>query len=108
MPLHLRVQVGSPLPATLPPPVPGQDRSTGEPRRAGRPVSASPACPARHCWVAGAADRLGEKRPGLLLEWRRLPSGWQGRVAYAARLRDGSWALVEEWLPADDLAPADG
>jgi len=82
----------------------------GERRRAGAPAPAAAppfdACPVRHCWVADAADRGGTKRPGLLVEWRRTPAGgWQGRVVYAAALRPGEWALVEEWLPADVLAP---
>jgi hypothetical protein len=65
------------------------------------------ACPVRHCWVGDAADGRGTKRPGLLVEWRRGPQdgGWQGRVVYAAQLRAGEWALVEEWLPAALLAP---
>ena len=74
---------------------------------ASAPVSA-PApegCPVRHCWVADAVDHLGEKRPGLLVEWRRTSTAWEGRVVYAARLRPGEWALVEEWLPAELLTP---
>ncbi len=62
-------------------------------------------CPVRHCWVAGAADHQGEKRPGLLVEWRRTSQGWEGLVVYAANLRPGEWALVEEWLPAGLLTP---
>jgi hypothetical protein len=62
-------------------------------------------CPVRHCWVSDAADRQGVKRPGLLVEWRRTPTAWEGRVVYAAALRPGEWALVEEWLPADLLTP---
>jgi hypothetical protein len=63
-------------------------------------------CPARHCWVSGAADDRGVKRPGLLVEWRRTDAGdWQGRVVYAAELRPGEWALVEEWLPSALLTP---
>jgi hypothetical protein len=80
--------------------------------RGGQPMSSrvtlsSPAtdCPARHCWVAGAIDDTGVKRPGLLVEWRRSRAGWEGRVVYAARLRPDTWALVEEWLPASLLAP---
>lgn len=70
----------------------------GRPRR-------PPDCPARHCWVADAADGAGTKRPGLLVEWRRAPDGggWEGRVVYAAELRSGRWALVEEWVPASLL-----
>jgi hypothetical protein len=80
--------------------------------RGGQPMSSrvalsSPAtdCPARHCWVAGAIDDTGVKRPGLLVEWRQGRAGWEGRVVYAARLRADTWALVEEWLPASLLAP---
>ena len=62
-------------------------------------------CPARHCWVAGAADERGVKRPGLLVEWRTTPIGWEGRVLYVAQLRPGAWSVVEEWLPATLLTP---
>jgi len=63
-------------------------------------------CPARHCWVAGSADDAGVKRPGLLVEWRRTDAGqWEGRVIYAAKLRPGEWAVVEEWLSAALLTP---
>ncbi|WP_205473503.1 hypothetical protein [Nocardioides sp. SYSU D00038] len=62
-------------------------------------------CPARHCWVADALDGDGVKRPGLLVEWRQGPGGWQGRVVYAARARVDDWVLVEEWLPAELLTP---
>ncbi len=66
-------------------------------------------CPARHCWVSGAVDAEGVKRPGLLLEWRQVAGRWEGRVTYAARLRpfeaNGGWLLVEEWLPAELLTP---
>jgi hypothetical protein len=62
-------------------------------------------CPMRHCWVSGAADEAGVKRPGLLVEWRAAGTAWEGRVVYAAELRTGVWALVEEWLPASLLAP---
>ena len=74
--------------------------------RAGATQEASlPACPTRHCWVSGAVDDLGVKRPGLLVEWRQVGSGWEGRVVYAAHLRPGEWCLVEEWLPAPLLSP---
>jgi hypothetical protein len=69
--------------------------------------SATMECPARHCWVIAAADG-GARRPGLLLEWRQTSGGqrWQGRVVYAAQLRAGEWAMVEEWVDAALLAPA--
>lgn len=63
-------------------------------------------CPARHCWVADAADGRGVKRPGLLVEWRQAEAGWEGRVVYAAEIRPGRWALVEEWLAAALLTPS--
>jgi hypothetical protein len=64
-------------------------------------------CPARHCWVADPADGSGQKRPGLLMEWRRAAAGpgWQGRVIYAAQLRPGRWAVVEEWVDESLLTP---
>ena len=67
---------------------------------------ASEVCPARHCWVADAADGHGVKRPGLLVEWRQAGNAWEGRVVYAVRLRPDAWQLVEEWLPAALLTPA--
>jgi hypothetical protein len=66
---------------------------------------AADSCPARHCWVADAADRHGVKRPGLLVEWRQIDGGWEGRVVYAVRLRPDAWQLIEEWLPAALLTP---
>ena len=78
--------------------------------RLGSDVGESPrelddGCPARHCWVADAADGAGVKRPGLLVEWREVASGWEGRVVYVAGLRPHTWCLVEEWLPASSLTP---
>jgi hypothetical protein len=69
------------------------------------PASDDDACPARHCWVAGALDAEGVKRPGLLVEWRQAERGWEGRVLYCARLRRDTWMVVEEWVPADLLTP---
>src|SRR4051812_25020923 len=85
----------------------GQRVRAGEAYAAREPVG--PECPARHCWVSGAVDAEGVKRPGLLLEWRQVMGRWEGRVAYAARLRpleaNGGWLMVEEWLPAELLTP---
>ena len=56
-------------------------------------------CPARHCWsYPDPADRSGHKQLDLLVEWRRASTGpgWQGLVVYAAQLRPGRWAVVEE------------
>ena len=52
----------------------------------------------KHCWVTDRHGRL----PGLLLEWRRTASGWQGRVVRPV-LEAGGWVVVEEWLPAQLL-----
>lgn len=66
----------------------------------------APACPVKHCWVTAPVDG-GSRRPGLLLEWRRTPEGrWEGRVCYAAELRPGRWATVEEWLDSELLSTA--
>ena len=62
-------------------------------------------CPARHCWVADALDGHGVKRPGLLVEWRAVAEGWEGRVVYVAAARPGRWVLVEEWVAAALLTP---
>ena len=58
--------------------------------------------PIKHCWVTSGTDR----HPGLLLTWRQRPDGWHGRVAHPVPSEDG-WILVEEWLPAALLQPAD-
>ena len=63
-------------------------------------------CPARHCWVLDAADLSGVRRPGLLVEWRQGPAGWEGRVVYVGSLRARGWAVVEEWVPAALLVEA--
>jgi hypothetical protein len=47
------------------------------------------------------ADEHG-RQPGLLLEWRRTASGWQGRVVRPV-FEVGCWVVVEEWLPAEFL-----
>lgn len=64
----------------------------------------------RHCWVAGlTAGRC----PGLLVEWSRRGGagqqggGWFERVVYAF-VDDGQVVLVEAWVPAAQLEPADG
>jgi hypothetical protein len=61
----------------------------------------------RHCWVSLPVDS-SRARPALLLEWRRVERGrYEGRVVYQAELRAGRLCLVEEWVPAEFLTPAD-
>ncbi|MGN6576539.1 MAG: hypothetical protein ACTHKG_12700 [Nocardioides sp.] len=87
-------------------------RSDGPPSEAGpgprtdTPGVDPPPLTGRHCWVLAPADGSGERRPGLLVEWRRSDDGsWLGRVVYVVRLRTGRSALLDEWLPAYDLSP---
>jgi hypothetical protein len=54
--------------------------------------------PIKPCWVT---DRYGHL-PGLLLEWRRVASGWQARVVHPV-LDGDDWIVLEEWLPAELL-----
>jgi|GEM_PF-651929 len=65
----------------------------------------SAGCP-RHCWVTDLPDVPG-RWPGLALEWQRAADrSWACRVAYA--IRDGDHVvLVETWVPARHLQPAD-
>ena len=65
----------------------------------GRPPPPPP--PVKHCWVIGPSGRL----PGLLLAWRQVADGWQGRVVHPVEEPAG-WAVVEEWLPAGVLESA--
>ena len=55
----------------------------------------------RHCWVHDPPDAAGTW-PGLLVEWRRDETGWQGRVVYTV-VGPGGSRLVEAWLPAARL-----
>lgn len=76
----------------------GEHRPSLHERIHGTPPATSPA-PVKRCWVDGRDGRV----PGLLLEWRRTPSGWRGRVVYPVS-EGASWAIVDEWLPAELLA----
>lgn len=66
------------------------------------PPSPPPPPGLKHCWVHGRHGRL----PGLLLEWRQVGEGWRGRVMHPVH-EDGAWVLVEEWLDAGLLGPAE-
>ena len=66
-------------------------------------ASSSPSPPTlKHCWVTDQHGHL----PGLLLEWRRTESGYQGRVVRPVIDEDLGWIVVEEWLPAELLSKA--
>ena len=54
--------------------------------------------PARHCLVDG--------EPGLLVEWRRGRTGWEGRVLSMAWVDASGWTTLERWLPAGEIGPA--
>jgi hypothetical protein len=87
VPLHARTRTNDP--------------TSGRPAK---PPAATP-CPVKHCWVTVPVDG-GAPRPGLLLEWRKDVGGrWEGRVVYAAELRPGRWATVEEWVGEGVLDP---
>jgi hypothetical protein len=78
-------------------------RRTPSAPSAGPPPSALPPSPLdrlKHCWVSDEHGRL----PGLLLEWRKVVAGWQGRVVHPVpEPGTEGWILVEEWLPAERL-----
>jgi hypothetical protein len=69
---------------------------------AAAPARSGPPDTLKHCWVTDDHGRL----PALLLEWRRTASGYQGRVVRPVHEPDLGWIVVEEWLPAQALAPA--
>lgn len=70
-----------------------------EPAAPTGPTAEPPPSALKHCWVTDGHGRL----PGLLLEWRRTESGFQGRVLRAVHEQDTGWLVVEEWLPAELL-----
>lgn len=58
----------------------------------------------RHCWVIEAPGTPG-RWPGLLVEWRQLRAGWEGRVIYVVPEPEGEGVRVlERWLAAGYLA----
>jgi hypothetical protein len=63
-------------------------------RVSGAETPADPS-PARHCFVEGRAS--------LLVEWRRGPGGWEGRVISVVWVDAVGWATLERWLPAASI-----
>ena len=61
-----------------------------------------PPAGACHCWVIDQ----GARRPGLLLEWRRRGSRWEGLVAYLTPDGQGGQSLVQQWLDSERLRSA--
>jgi hypothetical protein len=53
--------------------------------------------PARHCTVGG--------EPSLLVEWSRTEHGWEGRVVSVLWIDAVGWAVVERWVPAEEIEP---
>ncbi len=106
IPMHQRVALGrAPSGPSPTGPSPGRP-SPAEAPTTGPGGDAPGTSPGRHCWVLTPADGSGDRRPALLVEWRRSDEGgWLGRVVYVVRLRTGGWALLDEWLPQSDLAP---
>jgi len=83
--------------------VPGRGGRSLSERAAASGVAPPTSAEGRHCWVHDPPEAPGSW-PGLLVEWRPHPDGWQGRVAYTVRGQHGP-TLVEAWLPASRLEP---
>ncbi len=86
----------------------GMHRGRGVPLR-DRPVASLKTDEARraqvrHCWVTGPAEDPGPW-PGLVLEWRKDPSGWSALVVYAITA-EAVTITVQTWVPAGQLRPA--
>ncbi len=56
-----------------------------------------------HCWVTDCPAAPG-RHPGILLNWRKRPEGWQGFVVVAVGSDDDP-AVLTLWLPGDYLQP---
>jgi hypothetical protein len=70
------------------------DRPSLAERSAASRVDRPPA--GKHCWVVDAPGAPG-RWPGLLIEWRRSETGWEGRVTYTTMFGD-RFLLIEQWL----------
>lgn len=99
-----RLGITAPPPAGPPPVEPGPATA--------RPARSTP----RHVWSHGLPETPEDPWPGLLVDWRRGPlgeadqragvGGWYGRVVFAVPAAEGVM-VVDRWLPADRLTPAD-
>jgi len=74
-----------------------------------RPVAplktyAVPRTQVRHCWVTGPTEDPGPW-PGLILKWRKSPTGWLALVVYAITA-EAVTTTVQTWVPAGQLRPA--
>ena len=65
----------------------------GRPTPGPRPEPEPAPPPVRHCWYDGPHGR----QAALLLEWRRVEGGYDGRIAVVAP-DAGGWVLVEMWV----------
>lgn len=75
---------------------------TGAPETARTTTAADePDLGGRHCWVRDEAAP-DTPWPGLLVEWRRAPDGWEGLVTYAVRA-GSTVTLTQAWVPAGSL-----
>jgi hypothetical protein len=65
----------------------------------------SPAPGPRHCWVDDPPGFAG-RWPGVVVEWRRGHSGWQGRTLVVVVLGGDEPLVLELWLDARHLTAA--
>lgn len=61
----------------------------------------SPVPNVKHCWYDGPHGR----QAALLLEWRCIEGGYDGRIVVPAPEPDG-WAIVEMWVESGLLSQA--
>jgi hypothetical protein len=72
--------------------------ASGSTAPAQQPADPVPAI--KHCWYDGPHGR----QAALLLEWRKVGNGFDGRIAVAVPDASG-WGLVEMWVDAALLEP---
>jgi len=67
------------------------------------PPAPAPARPRRHCWVTGTVDAPGA-HAGIVISWEKREDVWFALVVY---FLEADRVLVQQWLPADVVTPAD-